>query len=183
MRQAAVVLAVSLALGVGQVSAAGKKGPRASVSVATVCEHEYGGTTLTVELRIRDKTSGDAIPLVTNWNIDASFLERGVRGNQWQTFASEGQSGQLGVPVTITSTFDLCAVTGGILPELKNARTLNGLAEVTYGKSDGAGGVNGFLRTINNRCSDDPKTLDVVEPSGIKLSRNEVADIDAACSL
>ena len=166
-----------------QVSEAAGKGPRASISVATVCEHEFGETTLTVELRIRDKTSGNAIPLVTDWNIDASLLERGVPGNQWQTFASEGQSGQIGVPVTIKRVFDLCAMTGGILSVLDDARTLNGLAEVTYGKSDGTGGVSGPLRTINNRCSDDPETLDVVEPSGIKLSPEELEAIDAACPM
>lgn len=111
-------------------------GPRASISVATVCELD--GTDLKVELRIRDKTSGDAIPVVTAWNIDASYLERGIPGNDWQTFANDGKSGlQQGVPVTITSTFSLCAAGGGIRSDLAHARALNALVDVTFGKDDG----------------------------------------------
>lgn len=155
------------------------KGPRASVSVATVCSLD--GTDLTVELRIRDRSSGDVTPLLTAWSVDASYLERGVPGNQWQPLTSDGQSGlQQAIPVTIASTFSLCAAGGGIRPELADARALNGLAEVTYGRDDGAGGVTG-LRTIRNRCSDDPETPDVIEPSGISLTPADVAQIDLLC--
>ena len=33
-----------------------------------------------------------------------------------------------------------------------------------------------------NMCSDDPETLYMVEPSGIKLDANAIADIEAACA-
>jgi hypothetical protein len=149
------------------------------VSAATVCKLE--GTDLIVETRIRDKTSGDAIPLVSAWNVDASYLERGIPGNQWQTFASAGESGlQLSVPTTITSSFSLCAALGGIRPELVDARALNALVEIQYGKNDGYGGI-ADTRTINNKCSDDSETLDVLEPAGIKLTEADLALIDAAC--
>lgn len=174
-----VLVGLALLLTAGAADA-GKKGPRASVSVATVCSLD--GTDLTVELRIRDKTSGDAIPLVSAWDIDFSYLERGTPGNNWQTFASDGQGGvQIGVPVTLSSTVSLCAALGGIRPELINARAVNGLAEVTYGKDDGAGGVSDE-RTISNRCSDDLSTEDVIEPSGIKLTAADLEAIDAACT-
>ena len=173
------MLALALAGATGEASAEGKKGPRASVSVATVCD--LVDTDLVVDSKIRDKTSGDAIALVSVWKIKASYLERGVRGNQWQTLMSDEQSGlQLPVPVMVGSKFSLCAAGGGIRSELENARALNGLATITYGKDDGYGGV-ADERTINNRCSDDPQTLDVVEPSGIKLTRSDIAAIDAAC--
>ena len=88
---------------------------------------------------------------------------------------------QIGVPVTLSSTVSLCAALGGIRPELINARAVNGLAEVTYGKDDGAGGVSDE-RTISNRCSDDLSTEDVIEPSGIKLTAADLEAIDAACT-
>ena len=174
------VLAFSLVVAAIPAGAeSNKKGPRASVSVATVCEHDYGATTLTVELRVRDKTSGNATPLVDDWKIDASYLERGVPGNQWQLLDTVAETANKAVPVTITETFSLCAATGGIRDELLNARTLNGLATVTYGKVSESGVDD--VRTVNNRCSDDPKTLNVIEPSGIKLSREEIDAIDVAC--
>ncbi len=178
-------LALSLAVAAGPAAAqnsnSGKKGPRASVSAATVCALD--GTDFTVEIRVRDKTSGDAIPLVSAWNVDASYLERGEPGNQWQTFQSAGESGvQLSVPTTISSTFSLCAATGGIRPELVDARALNGLTLITYGKDDGAGGV-ADTRNINNKCSDDPETLEVIEPAGIKLTEADIYFIDVACAL
>ena len=43
----------------------GPKGPRASVSAATVCD--IVDSDFTVEIRVRDKTSGDAMPVVTAW--------------------------------------------------------------------------------------------------------------------
>jgi len=174
------VALVALVLLITVAGAAQAKGPRASVKVVTVCSLD--GTDLNVELRVRDVTSGNATPLVSAWNVDASYLERGVPGNQYQTLASAGESGlQLAVPVTILSSFSLCAESGGIRPELDDARTLNGLSSVTYGKDDGAGGV-ADERTVSNRCSDDPETEDVIEPNGIPLSVADVAAIDAACT-
>ena len=182
MKQATIftvaIVGLGLLLAPVAANAGGGKGPRASVSVATVCALD--GTDFTVELRIRDKTSGDAIPLVTAWNIDFSYLTRGVPGNQWQTFSSDSEGGiQLGVPVTITSTSSLCAFGGGIRAELDDARAINGLAEVTYGTQRGTSVVD--ERTIRNRCSDDPMT-EAIEPAGIKLTAADLAAIDAACT-
>ena len=37
-------------------------------------------------------------------------------------------------------------------------------------------------RTIMNKCSDDPETLDVVEPGGISLTPEDIELIAAACA-
>ncbi len=75
-------LALSLALLAGPASAV-KKGPRASVSVATVCAID--GSNLEVEIRVTDKTSGDAVPVVTGYVAKA--VAKTAPGNwQNQTF-------------------------------------------------------------------------------------------------
>ena len=174
------VLAFMLA---GQVSAKGKKGPRASVSAATVCD--IVDSDFTVEIRVRDKTSGNAIPRVTAWSITAlAKTERGPWANQ-PDFGSESQTGlRLPVPVEIGPIpFSLCVLNEFkeyvINPVIADAKGLNAMAEVTYGRADGDEVVD--QRTIMNMCSDDPETLDIEEPSGIKLTPADIKAIKDAC--
>ncbi|MHC4088783.1 MAG: hypothetical protein ACYSVY_00620 [Planctomycetota bacterium] len=188
MHLTAIVLVVSLAVGAGPVSAQpGKNGPRASVSAATVCA--INGSDFTVEIRVRDKTSGDAIARVAAWSITVlAKTERGNWGNQTR-FGSASEGGvNLPVPATIGPVpFSLCVPDGSdvyhvINPIIAEAKGLNAMAETTYGRlNEDTMGVED-QRTIMNMCSDDPFTEDVVEPSGIKLNAEDIANIEAACA-
>ena len=170
-----VALGLSLAVMTAPTSAA-KKGPQASVSVATTCSLD--GTDFTVNVAVRDKTSGDAVAEVSKWDITAVHRDRGEPGNTSYTFgsASEGSLTK-GVPFTVSRTFSLCgndALGNDALREdLDEARALNAEVSVTYGPPS---------RTVNNRCSDDPTTGEV-EPAGIKLSPADLDAIDALCML
>lgn len=167
-----------------QVSAQGKKGPRASASAATVCD--IIGPDFITEIRVRDKTSGDAIPRVTAWNITAySKTQQGPWANQIE-FVSMSEGGlSLPLPVTIGPVaFSLCVLNAQsqfvINPVIAEARALNAMAEVSYGRLADDEVTIVDQRTIMNMCSDDPETMDI-EPSGIKLSPADIADIAAAC--
>jgi hypothetical protein len=164
-----VTLGLSLTLITAPVSAA-KKGPRASVSVATTCA--LNGTTLDVTVNVRDKTSGSAIAVVDDWTIDAVYKNRSNRGNVTTRF--DGDASAVDMPVgdglTIERSFDLCDSLGDLPADL---RALSANTSVRYGKDDGVGGV-ADTRTIMNSCSDDPATEDV-EPSGIKVNYDELA--------
>ena len=166
---AAVTLGLSLALVTAPVSAAGK-GPRASVSVATTCSLD--GTDFTVNVAVMDKTSGDAVAKVSAWGIAAVHRDRGEPGNASSTFGSASASFLTeGVPFTVSHTFSLC--NGDALRnDLTEARALNAEVSVTYGPPS---------RTVNNRCSDDPTTVEV-EPAGIKLSPADLEAINALCN-
>lgn len=162
----------------GQALAAGGLGPRASVSVATVCSLDKTTANFSVELRVKDKTSGSAVPVVTEYSIAA--LAKTDAGN-WsnQTKFSEVReqfaSPYRPVPTTISASFSLC--TGkDINPTIFDAKGLNAMASTTYASSNGSD-----PRTVMNMCSDDLDTLDVVEPAGIKLTANDINDISNAC--
>jgi len=191
-------LAVSLALGAGQVSAqrslfkqfGSGQGPRASVSAATVCAID--GSDFIVEIRVRDRTSGEAIPRVAAWSVDA--LAKTGRGN-WdnqEKFAGTSLSGlSLPVPTTIGPvSFSLCVLQPpsgvyqyyAINPLVEEAKGLNAMAATTYGRLNQDTWAVEDQRTIMNMCSDDPETLDVVEPSGIKLTPQDIELIAAACA-
>lgn len=166
----AITLGLSLALVTAPVSAAGK-GPRASVSVATTCSLD--GTDFTVNVAVRDKTSGDAVAEVSAWDITAVHRDRGEPGNASSPFGS-ASAGFLteGVPFTVSRTFSLCDG-DALRNDLTEARALNAEVSVTYGPPS---------RTVNNRCSDDP-TTEEVEPAGIKLSPADLDAIDYLCTL
>jgi hypothetical protein len=146
--------ALTMMLGVGPADAVGKKGPRASLSVATVCALD--GDYFTVTIRFYDKSSGSAAPVVTFWGIDAlAKTETGNWSNQITFDAdSDIDPGNLD---DIARTFDISGLPAG-------AKAVNASVTVTYDSDD----PGGDLRTIENMCSDDPNT-GVVEPSGIKL--------------
>ncbi len=181
------VMALSLAFLAGPADAAGKKGPRASVAAATVCD--VVGSDLTVEIRARDKTSGDAVAVVSAWSIDA--LAKDDVGN-WGNQAIIGNASASGLSTPVPTTigpvaFSLCVADGlggfVINPVVEGAKALNAMADTTYGRLNLDTLAVEDQRTIMNMCSDDPETVDVVEPSGIKLSDADIADIAAACLL
>lgn len=164
--------------------AKGKKGPRASATSATVCAVQ--GSDFTVRLTLRDKTSGDAIPILTAWSIDALAKTGKGRWAQQEVFAS-ASAGGLGVPIPNGGgvPFLLCVPDGlggfVINPVIEGAKGLNASTEVTYGRLNTDTGAVEDQRTIMNMCSDDPATEDVVEPSGIALDPIDIADIAIAC--
>lgn len=186
-RLGASFFAVSLALGATQASAQpGKMGPRAGASAATVCAIE--GSDFTVEIRVRDKTSGDAIPQVTAWSIDALAKTGTGNWDNQEKFADSSLGGlSLAMPATIgPERFSLCVNAGGyyiIDPVIAAAKGLNAMAATTYGRLNQDKLVVEDQRTIMNMCSDDPETLDVVEPSGIKLTPEDIELIAAACAV
>jgi hypothetical protein len=165
-----VALGLSLAVMTAPASAA-KKGPQASVSVATTCSLD--GTDFTVNVAVRDKTSGDAVAEVSAWDITAVHRDRGEPGNTSYTFGS-ASAGSLteGVPFTVSRTFSLCDGVE-LRNDLNEARALNAEVSVTYGPPS---------RTVNNRCSDDP-TTEEVEPAGINLSPADLDAINYLCML
>ena len=168
---AAVVAALPLAAQAG----GNGKGPRASVSVDTVCSLNKNNATFNVELRVRDKSSGTASASVNAYDITAlAKVATGNWENQKALTPSISASGLvLPVPpggvLQIPVLFSLCK-DKAIDPDVAQAKGLNAAAKTTY--NDG---------TVFNMCSDDPNTLDVVEPSGIKLTANDINDIDNAC--
>ena len=164
----AVTLGLSLALLTAPVSAA-KKGPRASLSAATVCDisrDEFTGivnsTEFNVTIKLTDKTSGSGTPVVTAWNVKA--LAKTGRGNWDNQVMFDSASGGPEADLSdIVVAFDLCKLGS-------DAKAVNAAASITYEINSG-----GDPRTIENMCSDDPATEEV-EPAGIKLSP---ADLDA----
>jgi hypothetical protein len=107
---------------------------------------------------------------------EVSALAKVAAGN-WDGQEVLDTKGQTGVSlaiapagmITIPVSFSLCK-DGTINPIVGSSKGLNAMAKTTYG--------NG---TVVNMCSDDLNTLDVVEPSGIKLSFNDLNDITNAC--
>jgi hypothetical protein len=169
-----VLLALAaVAVGGAQAQSGNKQGPRASVSVATVCSlNKAVPPTLDVELRVRDKSSGTAKAEVRQWSIAALAKTDSGKWSSLDQFAyaSATPSPAPAAPTTIKQSFSLCSLPDG-------TKGLNAMATVVYGLQGGAG----ENRTVMNMCSDDPETLDVVEPSGIKLSFNDLNDIAALC--
>lgn len=169
-----VALGLSLALLTVPVSAM-KKGPRASLSAATVCDISrdestgiINSTDFNVTIRLTDKTSGRGFPVVTLWSVNAlAKTERGNWGNQVRfDFAAGGPETDL-QPIDIM--FDLCELPPG-------AKAVNADAMITYDIDSGGG-----PRDIENMCSDDPNTDDVEEPAGIKLSPADREAISSLC--
>jgi hypothetical protein len=185
---AAAVVAVSFATTAGPANAqppnAGKKGPQASVSAVSVCA--ISGSDLTVEIRLSDKTSGEAIPGLDGYSIDA-LVKNNVGNWSNQEIFDDANAGGLNMAALPPSVgpipFSLCR------PEIigdpdefgDEAKGLNASVSVTYGYVDAYGNiVDASLRTIVNMCSDDTAT-DTVEPSGIKLTDSIIMEIQSAC--
>lgn len=178
MRQAAVALAVSLALGVGQVSAMGKgKGPRASVHSATECELQLGDyhANLVIETTLTNKSSGDVIAELRDGSkIDGTFKKKSVRGKVFFDLDASPEyivPQPVGSEVQVSASFDLCAEEYNV----SEARELNGRATMKYGIE----GVDGETREVVNRCTDDPETDD--NEGGIKVTRATFNAIKKAC--
>ena len=170
-----VLLALAaVAVGGAQAQSGNKQGPRSSVSVDTVCSLNKANATFNVELRVRDKSSKSLGATVSAYEVSA--LAKVAAGN-WdgqELLETKGQTGiSLAVApagmITIPVSFSLCK-DGTINPIVGSSKGLNAMAKTTYG--------NG---TVVNMCSDDLNTLDVVEPSGVKLSFNDLNDITNAC--
>jgi len=173
-----VLLALAaVAVGGAQAQAGNKQGPRSSVSVDTVCSLDKIKATFNVELRVRDRSSNNLGATVTAYEVTPLAKVGPGNWDNQQVFApAVGATGTAlsiasGGMITITRdlSFSLCT-DKNINPIVGSSKGLNAMAKTTYG--------NG---TVVNMCSDDPNTLDVVEPSGIKLSFNDINDITNAC--
>jgi hypothetical protein len=107
---------------------------------------------------------------VTTWSVNAKAKTK--RGN-WddQTMFDSKAGGPQGDLSDINIPFDLCKLPNG-------AKAVNAAAMITYDIDSG-----GDLRTIENMCSDDPNTRDVIEPAGIKLSPADIEAIYTLCML
>ena len=178
MRQAAVVLAVSLALGAGQVSAAGKgKGPRASVLSETECELQLGASSanLVIETTLTNKSSGDVMSELRDGSkIDGTFKKKSVRGKvSFDLDASPEYivPQPVGLMDQVSASFDLCAEEHNV----SEARELNGRATMMYGIDGG----DGETREVVNRCSDNPDTEE--DEGGIKVTNATFNAIATAC--
>ena len=175
----------TLVISASEVNAAGKRGPRASVAAATVCAVD--GSEFVVETRVRDKTSGDAIARVAARSVDALRKTRPGPWGQQEIFGSDSMSGlNESVPTVLETSFSLCVLNAEGLyvidPRIAEAKGLNAMVKLTYGRLDEASNEVVDQRTIMNMCSDDPET-DLVEPSGIKLDPSTIASIEDACSV
>ena len=125
----AITLGLSLTLITAPVSAA-KKGPRASISAATVCDiprDEFTGIInskdFNVTIRLTDKTSGRGFPVVTMWSVNAlAKTERGNWGHQVMFDSASGGPETDLQPIDIM--FDLCELPPG-------AKAVNAAAMIT----------------------------------------------------
>lgn len=171
-----VTLLATLATMSLAADAQNRKGPRASVDVVTVCALNKANATFDVELRVSDKTSGSATPIVTAYSISALAKTQTGNWESQEAFAVINKSGLTqAVPATIKESFSLCS--GGAINEIVGrSKGLNAMATTTYMADE-----TGESRTVMNMCSDDPATLDVIEPAGIKLTGNDLNDISNAC--
>ena len=170
-----VLLALAaVAVGGAQAQSGNKQGPRSSVSVDTVCSLNKANATFNVELRVRDKSSKSLGATVSAYEVSALAKVAAGNWDNQQVFATLGQTGtNVAVPaggmVTIPVSFSLCT-DKNINPIVDGSKGLNASAKTSYGSG-----------TVMNMCSDDPNTVDVVEPSGIKLSFNDINDIINTC--
>ena len=164
-------LGLSMALLSAPVSAergginGGPKGPQGSIGAATVCEI-VDTTIFRVTIRLTDKSSGVGVPVVTAATVNA--LAKGT-GNWNNVVAFDTQSGDVDGLNEIVVDFDLCG-----LPDTTKA--VNAEALIVYTAKEGA-----EPRNIENRCSDDLETTDVVEPGGIKISPDDLILINENC--
>lgn len=171
-----VVLALAAVAASGaQAQSGNKQGPRSSVSVDTVCSLNKANATFNVELRVRDKSSKVLGATVSAYEVSAlAKVQAGNWDNQYLLETKGNNVTPVTVPpggmVTIPVSFSLCTLDKNLNPIVGSAKGLNAMAKTTYG--------NG---TVLNMCSDDPNTLDVVEPSGIKLSANDINDLTNTC--
>lgn len=167
-----------------QVSAAGKKGPRASLLSSTECALDLNGAGAFLEVKtmLKNKSSGDTVPVVRSGQIEATYKPQDQRGNVNITFNNsliedlEVLPTDVDPVLTITAEFPLCDEFG-VLEEVRGARELNGKATVMYGISS----ADGETRVVTNRCTDDRLTLDVDE-GAIKVDDITFSAIEAACS-
>jgi len=169
------------------VAQSNKKGPRASLDVKTVCslcldeEDVCEGTAeFRAEIRVRDKTSGDAVAVVDQSTLTA-VAKKGAgpwKPDNTETLAvnSETDDREINPSVDYTVINELAV---NICSGIDGYTTLNAFAEVTYGHLVDISFVED--NTVNNRCSDDPHTYYITEPSGIHLDSATKAAISAAC--
>ncbi|MDH3279867.1 MAG: hypothetical protein OEQ18_01910 [Gammaproteobacteria bacterium] len=143
------------------------KGPRPSVSVATVCSVNPATAELVVKTTVRDKSSGGVIPGVSEVALTA--VQKGTRDSRvdfaWSTASFDPAiDGEVNSEFMHDDSFSLCELRGDDLAAVK---ALNATAEVTYQDSDDPDPETRTY-TVTNHCSDDPDTA-AVEPSGIKV--------------
>lgn len=143
----------------------GPKGPQGSLGAATVCEI-VDTTTFRVTIRLTDKSSGSGESVVTSATVDALAK---TKGNWNNIVAFDTQSGAVNGLNDIVVDFDLC-------DSSVTTKAVNAEALIVYTAKEGA-----EPRNIENRCSDDLDTIDVVEPAGIKLSPDDLMAINTAC--
>jgi len=176
-------LALLLAAQVSEAN--GKKGPRASLASSTTCALDLDsndGAFLEVVTKLTNKSSGISIPEVRAGEIEGTFKPQNMPGNVNITFDSALIQDLLSLPenvdpdLTIFAEFPLCNVDGTVIDAVSNARELNGKTSVFYGIS----GMDGEMRILINRCTDDPDTPDVDE-GGIKLDSETFNMIFDAC--
>jgi len=179
----AVCLALLIVVQVSEAEA--KKGPRASLDSSTTCAlnlDSNDGAFLEVETTLTNKSSGSSIPEVRAGEIEGTYKPQNTPGNVNITFNSALIQDLISLPadvdpnLTILAEFPLCNADGTVIYEVSNARELNGKTSVSYGMSGG----EGETRTLINRCTDDPDTLDVYE-GGIKLDSETFNMIVDAC--
>ncbi len=179
---AAVCAVAVLAVAAGPADANGKgKGPRASIASSTQCALDDG--MLVVTTTLSNKSSGGKVAEVRGGMITSTTKPANLRGNARVDLLTADIADLVTLPadvdptLVLTAEFDLCNGAGGVKPAVDTARELNATASVSYGLSGG----DGETRTVTNRCTDDPDTLDVNE-GGIKVA-DVIDDIAAACAL
>lgn len=174
---AAFFAAAVLAVAAGSANAAGK-GPRASLTSTTQCALDLETAELVVTTTLDNASSGATVPETRDGGtIRAAYKHMDDKGNVIRYFPEEFQiPAGIAIPVqqSFEARFNLCD-NGFPRQEVQDARALNGVADVKYGKSLG----DEESRTVLNRCTDDP---DTPENEGGIYVEDVIADITAACA-
>ncbi|MDH3378512.1 MAG: hypothetical protein OEQ39_16350 [Gammaproteobacteria bacterium] len=174
--------AVALALA-SQISAAGGKGPRASIASSTQCKVVDGALVVTTTAT-NQSSGGKSAEVRSPTSITGTTKPANQRGNVTADLATVSDIDLKGIdslPAAVKSelgfsaTFDLCNGKGGVINKVAESRELSGKATVSYGLLD----EGGETRDVMNRCTDDPETLQ--NEGGIKTA-DVIGDIEAFCS-
>jgi hypothetical protein len=167
---------------VGQDSAEGKRGPRASLLSSTECGLDLGPgeAFLVVTTTLEDKSSGSTFPEVRGGMIQGTYKPQNLPGNVNFVFDEDLIENLIQLPIdvnpdlTITAEFPLCN-NNDVIDAVAEARELNGKSTVAWGISGG----DGETRVVMNRCTDNPETVE--DEGGIRVE--DVIDaIEAACA-
>jgi hypothetical protein len=172
----AAVLAVGVTGGAAMAEKGGnKQGPQPSLFATTVCAVD--GTNLNVTVRLTDITSGDA-ELVVGASTFLGVVK--TKGN-WDRQQPFDLANGVFDPADfeIDATLDLCRLNeleAGDVMSLDAMKAVNVESTINYNK---VGGDVNDLKSINNRCADDPNTLET-EAAGIRLT-DEILDAVRSC--